>query len=54
MNSWQRQHNDNTENRAIIDALKQQPSLPGVADTDAVFLMHLDVPEKILEKLRAR
>lgn len=54
MNSLQKQTNDALENQEIFDALHQQPSLPGVADTDAVFLMHLDVPDKILEKLRAR
>jgi hypothetical protein len=54
MNSLQEQANEQVENQDIFDALHEQPTLPGITETDAVFLMHLDVPDKIREKLRAR
>ncbi|XOV79619.1 MAG: hypothetical protein ACFHVJ_01370 [Aestuariibacter sp.] len=54
MNSLQEQTKDQIENQDILEALQQQPALPGITDVDAIFLMHLDVPDKIREKLQAR
>lgn len=54
MNGLQTKMQDTYEDKAIFEALEQQPELPGMSDIDGVFLMHLDVPDAIWEKLKAR
>ena len=44
---------EHSEDRAIIETLRNDTHLPGMSDADAIFLMHLDVPEAIMKKLRA-
>lgn len=52
MESVQTALSETVEEKEIIDAVKAQPVLPGMSEIDAVFLMHIDVPEAILKKLR--
>lgn len=52
MESVQTTLSETIEEKEIIDALQSQPVLPGTPQSDAVFLMHLDVPEAIVKKLR--
>lgn len=53
LHNQQTQKSEKTEEKAIFETLRTESHLPGMSDADAIFLMHLDVPEAILKKLRA-
>lgn len=52
MSSLQNQHHRNEE-KAIFKALSEQPKEQYREDADAIFQMHLDVPDAIMKKLRS-
>lgn len=54
MSVLEQQHSRQLEEQLVLDALACEPVTPGVADTDALFLLELDVPDKIKEKLKRR
>lgn len=52
MGNMQNESTENLEEQAIVDTLESDPVAPGASEVDGLFLMHLDIPEDIRQKMK--
>ncbi|MCC2606734.1 hypothetical protein [Planctobacterium marinum] len=52
MGNIQNDSNENREEQAIVDTLESDPVSPGNSEVDGLFLMHLDIPDDIRQKMK--